>query len=380
MYEKSGYDVFREYYVNDAGNQMDMLGKSIFSLIRGRALPENGYRGEYLKDVAEALKDAADERECSRRGGEMILESHKKDLSDFGVEYDAFYHEKDLFAAGRVKAVLDMLNAEGLSYEKDGALWFRSSDYGDDADRVLMKTGGEMTYFASDCAYHKYKGERFSHLVNIWGADHHGYVPRINAFWKAGGLDDRKLEVILYQLVNLRRGKEKVSMSTRSGEFVTLKETVEDVGRDAARFFMLMRSHDAPVEFDLDLAKQENRSNPVYYVQYSYARICSVFRKLGLDMEDYSLGKYSGYGPQERALIVKFGHFPYLLEKAVELNSPHLMTEYLRELSSSFHKYYDSVRVIGSPEEAVRLAVLKAAASLVRTGLDLIGVSAPSEM
>ncbi len=245
----------------------------------------------------------------------------------------------------------------------------------------FVKKDGSYTYFAADCAYHSHKASRFPFLVNIWGADHHGYVPRLKAFWESFGYaENKKLEIVLYQLVDLLRGGRKVSMSTRAGEFVTLDEVIKEVGSDAARFFMLMRSSDAPLEFDLELAKEESSKNPVYYVQYSHARICSVFRKKGISFNSITPDTARGAGAEERALIKLLAHYPAILEKSCRLYAPHLITDYLREVSCGFHKYYDTVRVIGSPEEKARLALLKGVKEIIKDALSLVGVSAPERM
>jgi len=379
IYERYGYDVYREYYVNDTGKQMTLLGKSIYNTISGKPVPENGYKGEYIADIAKTIKDCSSADECARRASDMILKEHLDVLKKFRVSYDNVFYESKLIETGEVHEVIRLLKEKNLTYEKEGALWFRSTEFGDDADRVLIKQDGELTYFASDCAYHKDKAQRFPALINFWGADHHGYVPRLKAFWEALGLKG-SLDILLYQLVNLKRGEEKISMSTRQGEFVTLEEVVDEVGADAARFFMLMRSSDSPLEFDVGLAKENSKKNPVYYVQYSHARICSVFLKAGRDFSSLSSDCAKDLGSEEREMIKALARFPYLLYKCVDLKAPHLMTEYLREVANLFHKYYDSVRVIGSKKEEARLVLLKAVKEVIKNGLELCGVSAPEKM
>jgi arginyl-tRNA synthetase len=376
-----GYEVFREYYVNDAGKQMDMLGLSILCRKQGKEVPQNGYKGEYINRIAEILTDCNTAPECREKASDMILQDHLDILKKFGVEYNGVFYESSLLDKGEVKAAIDSLSLKGLTYEKEGALWFKSTEFGDDTDRVLIKKDGELTYFASDCAYHGDKAQRFPYLIDIWGADHHGYIGRVKAFWRAMGYEDSKsLDILLYQLVNLKRGAQKISMSTREGEFVTLKEVIDEVGRDAARFFLLMRSADAPLEFDLELAKQESKTNPVYYVQYSHARICSVFRKAQVDPQSLDFKKAQELGIEERELVKIVAHFPYLLYKAGHLRAPHLITEYLRDVATVFHKYYDTVRVLGSDKQEPRLVLLKAVKDIIARGLELTGVSAPESM
>lgn len=381
MYERLGYDVYREYYVNDSGRQMRLLGESVFAAINGLAPPEDGYKGDYIKDVSSRLKDCRSAEECTEKAGALILKDHISVLKSFRVYYDNIFPESDLVKDNLVVETVDMLKEKGFTYEMDGAIWFRSTDFGDDRDRVLRKNDGVLTYFAADCAYHLNKASRFSHLVNIWGADHHGYLPRVRAFWDAAELaPHKKLEIILYQLVDLKKGGEKVSMSTRQGEFITLREVIEEVGADATRFFMLMRGGDAQLEFDLDLAKKQNKTNPVYYVQYSHARICSVFRKAGVGPDELDYSALSP-GAEEKEVIKILAHFPYLLSKCVELSAPHLMTEYLRDAATAFHKYYDRVRVIGSGDMLnTRLTLLAAFKGIIGNGLELMGVSAPERM
>ncbi len=378
IFEKLGYDVFREYYVNDTGNQMQLLGESVRCIQQGKEVPENGYRGDYMKQIAAGLTSSED---LSKAAGEKILGMHFETLNKFAVEYSSTVYESDFIRAKKVEDVIEEMKKRDLTYEKDGALWFRSSSFNDDADRVLIKKDGELTYFASDCAYHIDKAQRAERLVNIWGADHHGYVERLRAFFKAFGYAGKKrMDIVLYQLVDLKRGSEKVSMSTRAGEFVTLDEVLDEVGKDAARFFMLMRSSDAPLEFDLELAKEESSKNPVYYVQYSHARICSIFRKKGISFEDISPSDVQGLGNEEREIVKFLAHYPVLLQKCLQLDAPHLLTDYLRQSASAFHKYYDTVRVIGSKQERQRLALLRAVKEIIKDALGLLGVSAPEKM
>ncbi|MGM0567800.1 MAG: arginine--tRNA ligase [Elusimicrobiota bacterium] len=378
IYEKKGYDVLREYYVNDTGRQMELLGESVKCALQGREVPEGGYRGDYIKEIARRIKG---EKNIPLAAGEKILQGHIDTLKKFNVNYSSFIYESSFIKEKKVEKIIQKIKEKGLAYENEGALWFRSQKFGDDADRVLIKKDGEYTYFASDCAYHAHKASRSSHIINIWGADHHGYVMRLKAFWKAFDFDpEKKMDIILYKLVNLLRGGEKISMSTRAGEFVTLEEVIDEVGTDASRFFMLMRNSDAPLDFDLQLAKEESSKNPVYYVQYSHARICSIFRKKGLSYSDFNPENPAGFKKEEKKVIKVLAHYPLLLEKCLQICAPHLISDYLREVSSVFHKYYDRVRVIGTENEEQKLALLKAVASVIKDGLGLIGVSAPEKM
>ncbi|MGM0441333.1 MAG: arginine--tRNA ligase [Elusimicrobiota bacterium] len=379
--ERLGYKVYREYYVNNTGRQMELLGESVLNTIRGKEVPEDGYQGDYIKEVAGQLENCTDVRECAVKAAGIILKKHMNILEDFRVSYDNISYEKDLVNDGSVKSVIQNLEEKNVVYKKEEALWFNTTKFGDDRDRVLKKKDGKYTYFATDCAYHKNKADRVQNLINVWGADHHGYVDRLKAFWQVSGLDkEHNIDILLYQLVNLKRGGEKVSMSTRAGEFVTLKEVIEEVGVDAARFFLLMRSYDSPLEFDLQLAKEESKKNPVYYIQYSHTRICSIFRKAGIDIEEVDSSKVDNLGEEEREIIKSISHFPYILKKSGSLKAPHLLIEYLRSLATKFHKYYDTVRVLGSSKEASRLALLKALKIIIAEGLDLLGVDSPEEM
>ncbi len=381
MYERLGYEVYREYYVNNTGRQMKILGESIFNTAKGLDIPDCGYKGSYIKEIADDLKGCEDSRQCAEKASQKILKKHLDVLKNFGVEYDDVFYESWLFSRDEVDDIVRILAEKGLIFEKDGASWFKSTLYGDDTDRVLKKSDGEYTYFASDCAYHRNKASRFDKIINIWGEDHHGYVPRIKAFWKAMGYDkDAQLDVMLYKLVDLKRGSRKISMSTREGEYVTLEEVIGEVGSDASRFFMLMRSSDAKLEFDLELAKKEDKTNPVYYVQYSHARICSVFSKKGIKPEDIGPEAATMLDAEEKNVIKTISRFPYVLEKCVRLSAPHFMTEYLREVAVGFHKYYDTVRILDTEKEEARLLLLKAVKNIIANGLELVGVSAPERM
>lgn len=379
--ERLGYKVYREYYVNNTGRQMELLGESVLNTIKGKEVPDDGYQGDYIKEVADQLTGIENTQKCAREAARIILEKHMSVLENFRISYDNIVYEKDLINDGSVKSVIRDMKADELIYEKDNALWFNTSKFGDDRDRVLKKNDGKYTYYAADCAYHKDKAGRVKNLIDVWGADHHGYVGRLKAFWKAAGLDkEHNIDILLYQLVNLKRGGEKVSMSTRAGKFVTLKEVIDEVGVDAARFFLLMRNYDSPLEFDLQLAKEESKKNPVYYIQYSHTRICSIFRKAGKDINNLDISKVKNLGEEEREIIKAVSHLPYVLKKTGSLKAPHLLGEYLRSPATKFHKYYDTVRILGSSNETARLVLLKALKTVISEGLDLLGVSSPEKM
>jgi len=399
--EKAGYDVEAEYYINDAGRQMLILGNSI--LFRCRQLagqdvtePEDFYRGEYIIDISRAClaanpglldKPEAEALEiCKVYGKDDILQGIKDDLAAFGVRHDIWFSEKSLVTDGKVEETFADLRASGMGYEADGAFWFRSTELGDDKDRVLRKSNGDTTYFASDIAYHDNKFKRgFDLVVDIWGADHHGYVPRMMAACEALG---RKggLAVILVNLVNLLKNGEPIAMSTRAGQFETLKDVVDEVGSDASRFMFLSRKSDSKLDFDLELVKQKSMDNPVYYVQYAHARIRSLQKKAeetGLKAADATV---QGLAPLDTEhdveLLRLLDQYPDYVESAARTQSPHLISMYLQELASTLHRYYTNCHVL-SAEPAVasaRLALLGCVADVVKNGLALLGVSAPESM
>ncbi|WP_022662211.1 arginine--tRNA ligase [Paucidesulfovibrio longus] len=399
--EKSGHDVECEYYINDAGRQMLILGQSVHYRVqellgRGPAEPEDYYRGDYIKDIAAdvlrlhpelpELDTDASVAICRKYGMDVILEGIKEDLKDFGVRHDVWFPESSLVDDGKVDETFADLERRGMAYHKDGAFWFQSTNLGDDKDRVLRKSNGDNTYFASDIAYHDNKYKRgFDLVVDIWGADHHGYVPRMQAAVEALG---RKgcLEVILVQLVNLLRDGEQVAMSTRAGEFETLKAVVDEVGADAARYIFLSRKSDSKLDFDLELVKQKSMDNPVFYVQYAHARIHSVLRKgaeTGLapaPLEDEFLARLDTQEDMELLRIME--RFPDAVQAAAESLSPHVISNYLQELASSLHKYYTLHHVL-SAETAqcrARLLLMSSVAVVLKGGLALLGVSAPESM
>ncbi len=408
---RAGYAVDREYYVNDAGNQMRVLGRSLrwryLELLGRRAgeIPEGCYRGEYLKELAAALLRergeglvAPDIEDDDDTGIELfteyaagaILAGIRVDLELFGIGFEYWSSEKELYTRGKVDAALDDLRRRGVLYEKEGALWFASSRFGDEKDRVVVRSNGVKTYFASDIAYHRDKFERgYDLLIDVWGADHHGYVPRLKAALAALGGRPESFAAILVQLVSLSRGGRPVAMSTRAGEFVTLREVIEEVGRDAARYFFLTRRSDSHLEFDLELAKARNNDNPVYYAQYAHARICSILRRAA--EEGFSVPPSdqlpTGAGgrlvlAEELELIKKLDNFSALLESAARTLEPHRLTYYVDELATQFHSYYNRNRVLGADRELVadRLLLVQAIRQVLSIVFGLLGVGAPERM
>ncbi|GFO57809.1 arginine--tRNA ligase [Geomonas silvestris] len=403
LLKAAGFDVQKEYYINDAGNQMNTLGLS--GLLRYRELlgekiefPENCYQGDYIKDIArDAIAKVGDRflnapqeegvAYFAKLGGDQILHGIDLDLKDFGVVLDHWFSEQSLFDDGKVTSAIKEMQEKGLIYEQEGALWFRTTDYGDDKDRVVVRSNGVTTYFASDIAYHRDKFERgFDWVIDVWGADHHGYVPRLKGVVQGLGRKADDLGIILVQLVSLLRDGVPVAMSTRSGEFVTLKEVVDEVGRDAARFFFLMRRSDSQLDFDLELAKRQSADNPVYYVQYAHARIRSIFetaRERGLAPDFSALKLELLESADDLALIKKLSVYPEILEGAAVNFEPHRITYYLQELAGEFHSFYNKSRVI-IPEEPqlsqARLFLLDCVATVLKNALTVLGISAPERM
>ena len=400
--EKAGYQVEREYYVNDAGHQIRLLGESLWARCmelnnKKVDFPPDGYQGAYVVELAaEALHEFPDLLDLPKEeavgtlakwGMEKILHEIQEDLEAFGVRFDSWFSERWLYENGLVNKALEKLREKGLLYEKDGATWFASSRFGDDKDRVVVKANGEPTYLASDIAYHALKAERGFHLlVDVWGADHHGYVPRIKAALEALGYRNHLLKVLLIQMVNLIRGGEKVSMSTRQGKFVTLRELVEEVGKDAVRFTFLTRKCDAHLDFDIDLAKSQSEDNPVFYVQYAHARISSIFRtaeERGIPVPSWAEVDLSPLELEtEMALMKKALQFPDLVEAAALNLEPHRLTYYLHDLAAAFHGYYNHHRVLleDKPLREARMALVKGVQEVIKEGLRLLGVEAPSKM
>lgn len=432
----AGFAVQREYYVNDAGRQMSILAASVWLRYLERcgitfAFPVNGYKGEYVREIAEVLYteegdawaadaqavfadvppdepaggdkelhiDALIERARALLGDNRyryvfelglnrILDDIREDLREFGVEYDVWYSERTLAERGLVHKAVERLREAGRVYEQDGALWFRSTEFGDEKDRVVQRDNGQTTYFASDIAYHMDKFERgFERVINVWGADHHGYVPRVKAALQAMGEDPARLDVLLVQFAILYRGGERVQMSTRSGSFVTLRELRDEVGKDAARFFYVMRAASQHMDFDLDLAKSQSSDNPVYYIQYAHARVSSVMRQLaekGLthDPVHGAANAHRLETAQEIALVSQLARYPELIEDAALAAEPHQLAHFLRELAQGFHAWYNAEQFLVD-DAALRDARLNlglAIQQLIRNGLGLLGVSAPEAM
>jgi len=431
----NGYDVVKEFYINDAGRQMKLLGASVFARyqeLSGRSVPfpEDGYRGAYIEAVAARVRGQVGdawldlpreeaERQCQDLAHRQLLAQIKEDLRAFGIEFDSWFSETSLLSSGSVQHVLEELRKRELLFEQDGALWFRSSAFGDEKDRVVRKQLGDYTYLASDIAYHRDKLLRgYDLLIDVWGADHHGYIPRMEAVVQAYGHPKTRLRVVLVQMVNLLRGGRKVEMSKRAGEFVTLREVLDEVGTDAAKFFFLMRRSDTHVDFDLELARQQSAENPVYYVQYAHARIASLFRVAGergirvpaAGAVDLSLLT----DPDELSVIRKLSAYPSVVQGSAEALEPHRLTFYLQELAGLIHTFYYRHRIMPPAAEAeaseaerfaaqeaageavkparrereqvtpgltaARLVLMRETQQVVRNGLTLLGISAPDRM
>lgn len=432
----AGFDVHREYYVNDAGRQMDILGTSVWlrylqACGEHFTFPSNGYQGDYVLDIAAELKQQygeqfkhaakevfdgipadepeggdkemhidgltlrakkllgdADYRIVFDKGLNAILEDIRQDLAEFGTDYDEWFSERSLVESGEVDKAIEQLKAAGLLYQERGAWWFKSTDFGDEKDRVVVRDNGQATYFASDIAYHLNKYQRgFDEIIDIWGADHHGYIPRVRASIQAMQQNVEQLKVLLVQFAVLYRGAEKVGMSTRSGEFVTLRELRDEVGKDAARFFYVMRGADQHMDFDLELAKSQSNDNPVYYVQYAHARVCSVFRQLA--ERDQNWDKASGEAnlaklteAHEEALMTRLASYPEVLENAALNHTPHILAHFLTDLARDFHTYYNAHQFIVDDEALcqARLTLIAAVRQVIANALGIMGVSAPESM
>ncbi|MDG1843340.1 MAG: arginine--tRNA ligase [Nitrospinaceae bacterium] len=403
LLDKAGYDVSTEYYINDVGNQMNTLGRSTWARyleLQGKVneFPADYYQGDYIKDIARDIKNKHGNEFLNKTEEQVLsffreyalgsfLDGIKKDLSDFDVSFDRWFSEKNLYDQKLVDTSVNWLREEKHVYDKDGAVWLKSSKFNDEKDRVLIKQSGEKTYFCSDIAYHKNKIDRgFEWIVDLWGADHHGYVPRMKSALKAMGYDESVFKVMLIQFVSLKRGGEKVSMSTRSGEFETLAEVIKDVGLDATRFFFLMRSSDTHLDFDLELAKKESADNPVFYIQYAHARICSIFRKATengiklLDSADIDLSPLKN--EEEFIMIKKILSFGETIEKSAELLEVHRIAFYLKDLVGTFHRYYSRNRIVSDDHalSSARLFLMNCLRITIRNGLSVMGVSAPDRM
>jgi len=393
-----GYNVEREYYINDAGLQMRMLGLSTFIRYKqlmgiDEVIPEDGYKGEYLVDIAKNIiveygdsllkKDEQEAVEiCQGIAGDIILQSIVKTLEKFRVKFDVFFNEKKLYDSNEVENTIEFLKDKGYIYEKDNAVWFKSSALGDDKDRVLRKSNGAYTYFASDIAYHKNKFllRKFDEVTDIWGADHHGYVNRMKSAIEALGINKESLNLILVQIVNLLRGGKKVSMSTRKGEFVELDSVIDEVGVDAARFMFLSRSVDSHLDFDLEIAKKQSNENPVFYVQYAYARIRNIFKQLegAVDIDNADLSKLNA--KEEVNLAKSVIKFKDSLKKALDELEPYFITKGLLDIAENLHRFYNRIKVIGSDKQKERLLLLNVVANTIKLGFDLIGVEAKERM
>lgn len=394
--EFAGHTVTREFYVNDSGRQMLTFGQSVaahYAPLVGRevAAPEDGYQGDYLAEVAWSLHaraggellDGPDPTpEIGRLAGEIMLERLSDELSRFGITFDSFFSERAMIEAGKVDRAIETLLASGDAYEADGAIWFRTTAYEDEKDRVLRRSDGTTTYIASDVAYHLDKASRADRLVDVLGADHHGYIARLRAVLSAGGHDPDTLEVALYQLVSLVEEGEAVRMSKRAGTLVTLTELIEDIGVDAARFFLAQRSHETTLELDMALARERSRENPVYYVQYIHARCCSVLVKAGGREPIAEAPPPAELDPAELALALRLASWPQVVAETTARRSPHRIATYLIELARDFHSFYTRCRVIGESADlrAFRLTAIVATRDVVATGLGLLGVSAPQQM
>ena len=401
----AGYDVQKEYYINDSGRQIRTLGTSVWLRLlqaRGKDIefPDDCYKGDYIKELAravlekegDALFEEGEARAieiCAKFAAGEILESIRDDLEQFGVTYDQWFSEQSLYDTNRVQEAIEDFKSKGLVYEEDGALWFRTEDYGDEKNRVVVRNNGLTTYFASDIAYHMEKYERgFDRVIDVWGADHHGYIKRIDASVVASGRKSEQFDVILVQLVNLLRGGQPVQMSTRAGEFVTLKDIVDEVGKDAARFMFLSRSYDSGLDFDLELAKQQSSENPVYYVQYVHARITGILMKARdcslVSGDDFNKGLHLDRlgEPEEINLLKIMGSFRENVEKSATTLHPHVIFTYLMNLAAAFHGYYNKHKVITDDTEQslARLSLVLAVKKVIRNGLTLLGVTAPERM
>ncbi len=397
LLELRGEEVEREYYLNDAGTQVRLFAESIAARMRGEEPPADGYAGEYVGELAAELAaggaDPGDLDELGRRGTEAMRERIEATLARFGVRFDTWSSERRLLESGAPAATLDELQGRGHAYESDGALWLRTTEFGDDKDRVLVRSDGEPTYFATDIAYHRDKLERGAErLVTPLGADHHGYVPRMRAALAALGHDPERYEAPIMQLVNVVEGGQRARMSKRKGEFVGLDELIDDIGVDAARFFMLQRSHDTAFDLDLDLARSQSQDNPVFYVQYAHARIASILRKAadegaggGVPPEEAALAEEAlaaAAEPAERALVRRLLELPGEVATAADRRAPHRLCAYAMAAAADFHAFYRDCRVVGAPAptEAARLGLCVATARTIATTLALLGVTAPERM
>ncbi len=403
LMKAAGYDVTREYYINDAGNQINNLAASVnarYLELQGQEVqfPENGYHGHDIIETAERIIRIYGDKFLHMDESERLeqfrtialkekLAALKEDLAAFNCEFDVWFSEQTLHDANAIKSACDLLTERGYLYEKDGALWLKATEHGDDKDRVVIRDNGVPTYFAADIAYHRNKFERgFDRVINLWGADHHGYIARMKAAVGALGYSPEQLEVLILQMVSLYRNGELVKMSKRTGQSVTLNELIEEVGTDAARFFFTMRSIDSQLDFDMTLATEKTNENPVYYIQYAHARICSIMRQLAeAQITECAAGELklaSLTEPEELALIKKLGEYPEMLQRAARDRAVHNVAHYVHELAGLFHSFYNQCRILGvdSDVQQARIALVKAVGHVIRHALGILGVRAPERM
>jgi arginyl-tRNA synthetase len=392
LLEAVGHEVEREFYVNDAGGQISRFAASIAARMRGEEPPEDGYGGAYVTELADRIAaegTAPSELEAiGSRGVELILENVRATLDRFGVRFDNWFSERDLYSRGEVDAALACLEREGHTYKSEGALWMRTTTFGDDKDRVLIRADGEPTYLAADVAYHWDKLERgFERLIDVLGADHHGYVARLRAAIGGLGADPDRFEALIMRLVHIVEGGERAQMSKRSGDFVALDDLLDEIGVDAARWFMLWRSHDTTVDLDLELARRQSNENPVYYVQYAHARIASILRKADRGEEVAAGAGEATPGtpldPSERELVKRLLEFPEEVREAAARRAPHRICAYSTAVAADFHAFYRDCKVLGAEGEGVersRLALVLLAKRTIAASLDLLGISAPERM
>ena len=393
IFEFLGNVVEREYYVNDFGSQVRRFGESIQARARGEEPPSDGYQGEYVGELAARIEGAADADvdELARRGVEEMVAGMRATLERFGVDMDRWFYEHSLHDAGAIDKAIELLREHGHVFESEGATWMRTTTFGDDKDRVLKRSTGEYTYYGADIAYHEDKRERgYDRVIDIWGADHHGYMARVHMAWKALGGEPERFEILIMQLVNLLERGQRAQMSKRQGEFVTLDDLIDDIGVDAARWFLLQRSHDTTLDLDLALAREQSQDNPVYYVQYAHARIASIMRKIGSDRvaeavaADLTDSSHSAPHPSERALLKRVLEFPDEVAEAGARRAPHRMTAYALETARQFSAFYRDCKVDGAEaeggDEDFRIVLSLQAQSVIARSLDLLGVSAPDHM
>lgn len=405
--DASGYAVVKEFYINDAGRQMNLLGESVFTRYKelfGQTedLPEDGYKGEYVKDLASQIKaekgdsllqDSPEQASeyCKEFAKAVLLDEIKKDLADINIFFDEWFSEKENIHGAanesdesKLDQIKDILDSKGVLEERDGALWFKATEFGDTQDWVLIKSDGSPTYFLADIAYHYDKFKRgFKSIINVWGADHHGHVSRLKAALRSLGLDDSRFNVVLIQFVRLMRQGKEVAMSKRAGTYVTMRDVVDEVGSDVTRFFLLMRSSESHLDFDLDLAKKESSENPVYYIQYAHARIASIFRKASeTDITESKEHLELLQAPQEIELVKKLLLFPEVVVDSAQARAPHKVAYYLLEVASEFHVYYNKCRVVDGDRDmsGARLYLINCVQTVLCNGLKLLGVSAPERM